>query len=219
MTKRTELARLVKTLSEAEVHTVLKFVQFLEEGHIRPRVGDASELMKQARVIIDDIVEVFEPAEAAPPERKGIPILEGAIAVPRSEWAVTLDGYSHMFHDLDCHLWVQEADGQARTIAREMPLGQIYLDQKGSERDGVQVALNHAGTVYDDFRFMHRIGEPEAIYVRDAAKDDMVDLIVESKGRFTVLETSIPHSPEPGLRRLAFLGLIKKRAAAAGARG
>jgi hypothetical protein len=209
MNNRTALERHVKTLSEAEVYTVLKFVQFLEEGHVRPRLGDPSGLLKQARVIIDDIVEVLEPAGG-----EGPPVLDGLIEIPRSEWAVTLDGFSQMFHDLDCHLWVRSDGGETQTIAKEMPLGQIYLDQKGSERDAVQVALNHSGTVYSDFRFMHRIGQPQAIYIRETDRDDLVDLIVKTEGKLTFLETSIPESPEPGIRKFAFLAMIKRRLAA-----
>jgi hypothetical protein len=203
-------------MSEAEVHTVLKFVQFLEQGHVRPRVGDTRELMKQAKVIIDDLVEIVDIPEQPEVElvRAPLPLLlDGAVEVPEAEWGVTLDGFSHMFHDLDCHLWVQSDNGETYTIAREAPLGQIYFDDRGSERCAVQVALNRSGTTYGDFRFMHRIVEPRTLYIRDAAKDGLVDVIIESKGQFTVLETSIPDSPEPGIRKLAFLDLIKERQA------
>jgi hypothetical protein len=130
-----------------------------------------------------------------------------------------LDGFSHLFHDLACHLWVQTDDGDTYTLARDVPLGQIYFDAKGSERNAVQVALNRSGTVYSDFRFMHRIAEPEAIYLREAAADGLADVIVKSAGKLTLLETSLPDRPHPGIRQLAFLTRLNGRPATRDRRG
>ena len=142
------------------------------------------------------------------------PILEGAIDVPRAQWEVTLDGFSHVFHDLSCRLWTQSSDGTRAVVAEDVPLGQVYFDNKGSEANAVQIALNRSGTVYGDFRFMHRIAEPEAIYLKEVEGGELADLIVESLGTYTVLEVDIPEQASPGLRGLAFLGHLKDRQAA-----
>lgn len=142
------------------------------------------------------------------------PILEGAIDVPRAQWEVTLDGFSHVFHDLSCRLWTQSRDGTRTVLAEDVPLGQVYFDDKGSERNAVQIALNRSGTVYGDFRFMHRIADPAAIYLKEVEGSELADLIVESPGTYTVLEVDIPEQASPGLRRLAFLGHLKDRQAA-----
>jgi hypothetical protein len=188
MSNRTELGRLVEAMSEAEVQTVLTFVQFLEQGHVRP----AAAAKPRAAVEQPDM-------------------LTGAVEVPQTEWGVILDGFSHLFHDLDCHLWVQTDGGDTYTLARNVPLGQIYFDAKGSERNAVQVALNRSGTVYSDFRFMHRIAEPEGIYLRETDDDELMDVVVKSAGKLTLLEMSIPESAQPGVRKLAFHALKNGR--------
>lgn len=219
MSHRTELERRVRMLSEAEIDTVLRFVQFLEAGHVRPRVGNARELRRRAEMLIEDIAEVVQTEQAPEVELVYAPlearpdVLEGAIEVPESEWGVTLDGFSHVMHDLSCHLWVKPAEGEAFTLAKDAPLGQIYFEAKGSERSSVQVALNRTGTVYDVFRFMHRVAEPRAIYLKLAEHDGLADVVIESEGQLTVLEVGIPERPAPRLRRLLFLELIKEHEA------
>lgn len=209
MTHRSELERHVANLSEAEVYTVLRFVQFLEDGHIRPRIGDPREMMKHARVMVEDLVEIVDLIEHPEVElvhaprrhaQYGSDVLIDAVEVPRTEWRVTLDGFSHIYHDLPCHLWVESESGDAFTLAYEVPLGQVYLDEKGSERDSIQVAVNRSGTTLSDFRFMHRITEPDALYLKETEDGELVDLIIESAGKLTVLEVNIPEHPAPGLR-------------------
>jgi Family of unknown function (DUF5335) len=210
MTHRSELDRCVRQMSDAEAYTVLRFVQFLEHGHVRPRLDEPRTLLAQAEVIIDDMADIVESLEQPTVELVNAPrrvpaLLEGAVEVPRAEWGTMLDGFSHVFHDLSCRLWVQPDDGEAHTLANDVPLGQVYYDAKGSERNSVQVALNRSGTVYSDFRFMHRVHEPRAIYLKPLAGGELEDLIVESAGRYTVLEVRLPDHPTPGLRGLAFL--------------
>ena len=79
-------------------------------------------------------------------------LLDGAREVPGEKWAVTIDGFSHLFHDLNCRLWNQPIGGEPFLLAEDVPLGQVYFDEKGSERCAVQIALNRSGTVYSDFR-------------------------------------------------------------------
>lgn len=212
MTQRAELERRVQAMSEAEVHTVLKFVQFLEEGHVRPHLADPRALMKQAKVIIDDLVEIVDLIEQ--PQGPPAGLLDGAVEIPRAEWRTLLDGFSHVYHDQRCRLWAKPEIGEARTLAEGTPLGQIYLDEKGSERDAVQVALNRSGSTYSDFRFIHRVASPRAIYLKECADGQEADLIVESDGTTTVLEIDVPKPIAPGLRNLAFLALLRERAVA-----
>lgn len=204
MSIRTELDHRVKTMSEAEAYTVLRFVQFLEDGHVRPRL----DLQAQPEVELVPLSRRPAPVvgqELAAIAVAGRHLLEDAREVPKSEWGVTLDGFSHLFHDLGCHLWVQPASGEAYTLAQDVPLGQVYFDAKGSEQNSVQVAVNRAGTVYSDFRYMHRIAEPHALYLREGTDGELADLIVETREGYTVLEVGLPDHPEPGLRGLSFL--------------
>lgn len=186
MSDHLEVDRLVDGLSEAEANAVVTFVQFFQEG---------------------------QPSAEAPQGRPAI--LEGAVAVPRSEWRVTLDGFTHVFFDVPCRLWGLTDQGDAYTLAQDVPLGQVYFDEKGSESDSVQVAINRSGSVYGDFRFMHRVDAPTAIYLKRPQTGEFADLIIESAGAITVLEMGRPERPAPGKRSRGFMfpELIKRRQA------
>lgn len=186
MSDHLEVDRLVDGLSEAEANAVVTFVQFFQEG---------------------------SPSAEAPQGRPAI--LEGAVAVPRSEWRVTLDGFTHVFFDVPCHLWGVTDQGDTYTLAKDVPLGQVYLDEKGSEENSVQVAINRSGSVYGDFRFMHRVDAPTAIYLKRPKAGEFADLIIESAGAITVLEMGRPARPAPGKRSRGFMfpELIKRRQA------
>lgn len=188
MGDRRDFNQLVEGLSETEAQSVVTFVQFLEEGQA--------------------------PASAAAAEGRA-PLLEGAVAIPPSEWRVTLDGFTHVFFDVPCHLWVTTEQGEPRTLGREVPLNEVYFDTKGSEQNSVQVAINRSGTVYGDFRFMHRVADPTAIYLKGQGASEFVDLIIESAGTFTVLEMGQPARLAPGNRSrgFAFPELIKRHEA------
>ena len=127
------------------------------------------------------------------------------VDVPRSEWATTFDGVTEVMHDLDCHLYVETAEGPD-FLAHDAILGQISFETKGSEANTVEIALNRRDSVYSDFRFTHRLKDPVKVAMRRGHHPEVIDLaIVTADQRRTVIELRLPDEPAPGLRKLAFL--------------